>query len=73
MSKLGGDGAMLMDSGTYQSYLTRQPAFLEACIAHAEENGYALGLKVVRGGYIVKETKMVKQPGREGVSPVWPS
>ena len=60
-------------SGTYQSYLTRQPSFLRACLAHAEENGYALGLKVVRGGYIVQERRKARIPGREGEDPVWPT
>ncbi|RSH88590.1 hypothetical protein EHS25_002817, partial [Saitozyma podzolica] len=37
--------------GTYQSYLTRQPQHLLAAIRHAESDGYALGVKLVRGAY----------------------
>lgn len=74
-SELGEFGyrSSLTRSGTYQSYLTRQPSFLRACLAHAEENGYALGLKVVRGGYIVQERRKARLPGREGEDPVWPT
>ncbi|WWD18866.1 hypothetical protein CI109_103321 [Kwoniella shandongensis] len=59
--------------GTYQSYLMRQPAFLKAAIEHAEENGYALGLKVVRGGYITKEKAAGEAKGLPGNGAVWAS
>ncbi|KAK8845355.1 hypothetical protein IAR55_006068 [Kwoniella newhampshirensis] len=57
--------------GTYQSYLMRQPKFLQAAIQHAEANGYALGLKVVRGGYIVKERAVAEKAGKPGNGAVW--
>ncbi|WWC90870.1 uncharacterized protein L201_005807 [Kwoniella dendrophila CBS 6074] len=58
--------------GTYQSYLTRQPTHLVAALKHAEENGYALGIKLVRGAYFDKERKKWKKEGREGADPIWP-
>lgn len=60
-----------MYSGTYQSYLARQPAYLAASLKHAKEHGYALGLKVVRGGYIVQEARAWKAAGKPGPGPVW--
>ncbi|WWD02472.1 hypothetical protein V865_000512 [Kwoniella europaea PYCC6329] len=58
--------------GTYQSYLTRQPTHLIAALKHAEENGHALGIKLVRGAYFDKERKKWKVEGREGADPIWP-
>ncbi|WWC71689.1 uncharacterized protein I206_105647 [Kwoniella pini CBS 10737] len=58
--------------GTYQSYLTRQPTHLIAALKHAEDNGYALGIKLVRGAYFDKERKKWKNEGREGADPIWP-
>ena len=64
-------GCMLRTfSGSYQCYLARQPDFLQAAIKHAADNGYALGLKLVRGGYIVKEE--ANWVNKEGPAPVWP-
>ncbi|OCF78012.1 hypothetical protein I204_02018 [Kwoniella mangroviensis CBS 8886] len=57
--------------GTYQSYLQRQPAFLTAWIEHAQVNRYSLGLKVVRGGYIVKEKAVGEKEGKPGNGAVW--
>jgi len=62
----------LTSSGTYQSYLTRQPTHLVSALKHAEENGYALGIKLVRGAYFDKERKKWKNEGREGADPIWP-
>jgi proline dehydrogenase len=62
----------LIHSGTYQSYLTRQPALLLTAIRHAEKNGYALGVKLVRGAYFVQERQKWKEEGREGPDPIWP-
>ena len=60
-------------SGTYQSYLTRQPALLEEALRHAEKEGYALGIKLVRGAYFVQEREKWKKEGREGADPIWPT
>ncbi len=59
-------------SGTYQSYLTRQPQYLMSAIRHAEQNGYALGIKLVRGAYLVQERKKWTDEKREGADPIWP-
>jgi proline dehydrogenase len=58
-------------SGTYQAYLQRQPGFLQAAFDHADTNGYALGLKVVRGGYIVKEKLEGEKKGLPDNGAVW--
>ncbi|KAK8854911.1 hypothetical protein IAR55_003650 [Kwoniella newhampshirensis] len=58
--------------GTYQSYLVRQPGHLVAALQHAEKNGYALGIKLVRGAYFVQERKKWKEEGRPGADPIWP-
>ncbi|ORY35407.1 FAD-linked oxidoreductase-like protein [Naematelia encephala] len=58
--------------GTYQSYLNRQPALLEAALQHAESNGYALGIKLVRGAYFVQERKKWADEHRPGPDPIWP-
>ncbi|WVW83739.1 hypothetical protein I302_105760 [Kwoniella bestiolae CBS 10118] len=57
--------------GTYQSYLQRQPAFLRAWLDHAQLNDYCLGLKLVRGGYIVKEKAHGEKQGKPGNGAVW--
>ena len=59
-------------SGTYQSYLTRQPQHLLSAIQHAEKNGYALGIKLVRGAYFQQEREQWKREGRTGPDPIWP-
>jgi proline dehydrogenase len=59
------------NSGTFQSYLTRQPEYLEAAIRHAEENGYSLGVKLVRGAYFMQERKKWKDEDRPGLDPIW--
>ncbi|WRT63505.1 uncharacterized protein IL334_000410 [Kwoniella shivajii] len=56
---------------SYQCYLIRQPEFLAASIQHAEDNGYSIGLKVVRGGYIVKEQAEWKASGKTSKGPIW--
>jgi proline dehydrogenase len=62
----------LINSGTYQSYLTRQPQHLLAAIKHAEEKDYVLGIKLVRGAYFVQERQRWKDQGRPGSDPIWP-
>ena len=60
-------------SGTYQAYLRRLPAHLDHAIRHAEDNGYVLGVKLVRGAYHLQETKKWKDEGRGkfGKDPIW--
>lgn len=59
-------------SGTYQCYLVRQPEYLTASLQHAKENGYALGIKLVRGAYFMQERQKWKDEGRPGADPIWP-
>ncbi|KAL1408792.1 proline dehydrogenase [Vanrija albida] len=58
--------------GTYQSYLRRAPALLSSQLADAEQNGYALGIKLVRGAYYLAERKKWKDEHRSGPDPIWP-
>ncbi|KAL5534774.1 hypothetical protein ACEPAG_1238 [Sanghuangporus baumii] len=41
---------------TFQTYLRRAPEHLEQTLRHAEEGGYSLGVKLVRGAYHESET-----------------
>lgn len=59
--------------GTYQSYLRRAPYLLDQALQDAEENGYALGFKIVRGAYVVSERKKWLKDGRPGSDPIWPN
>ncbi|BEI81915.1 hypothetical protein CcaverHIS002_0210750 [Cutaneotrichosporon cavernicola] len=59
--------------GTYQSYLARAPYLLDAMIADAEANGYALGVKLVRGAYNVADSTRWIKEGRSGTNPIWPN
>jgi proline dehydrogenase len=62
---------LLTTSGTYQSYLNRQPGFLADALEHATKNGYQLGVKLVRGAYFVQERKKWIDEGRPGPDPIW--
>jgi len=55
---------------TYQMYRHDRLAFLESNIEHANENGYKLGAKIVRGAYMEKERARAKEMGYE--SPIQP-
>ncbi|KAL7423446.1 proline dehydrogenase [Cryptotrichosporon argae] len=59
--------------GTYQAYLTRQPQLLDYALKHAEKNSYALGVKLVRGAYVVSERERWAREGRAGADPIWPN
>lgn len=65
------DRKLTVGSGTFQSYLNRQPEYLQAALTHAEENGYILGVKLVRGAYFVQERRKWKDEGRPGPDPIW--
>ena len=41
-------------------------------IQHAEQHGYALGIKQVRGAYFMQEREVWKKEGRVGPDPIWP-
>ena len=48
---------------TVQLYRTDRLAFLKDCAKHAEKNNYALGVKLVRGAYMEKESKRAVNNG----------
>jgi proline dehydrogenase len=48
---------------TVQLYRTDRLAFLKDSAEHAEKNNYALGVKLVRGAYMEKETKRALKIG----------
>ncbi|CAE6499008.1 unnamed protein product [Rhizoctonia solani] len=55
---------------TYQAYLKRTPTHLARSIQDAQDFGYLLGVKLVRGAYYDKET--VEHPESESPNyPVW--
>ncbi|PLB42665.1 FAD-linked oxidoreductase [Aspergillus candidus] len=56
---------------SFQAYLRRYPQLLEQQIARAEEKGYKLLFKQVRGAYMVTEAARWEREDREGDGPVW--
>lgn len=56
---------------SFQAYLRRYPQLLDQQIRRADEKGYKLLFKQVRGAYIVTEAERWKKEGREGPGPVW--
>ncbi|KAL2812930.1 FAD-linked oxidoreductase [Aspergillus cavernicola] len=56
---------------SFQAYLRRYPQLLDQQIARADEKGYKLLFKQVRGAYMVTEASRWKKEGREGPGPVW--
>jgi proline dehydrogenase len=55
---------------TYQLYRHDRFVYLEQCIAHAKQNNYHIGAKLVRGAYMEKERKRAKEMGYP--SPIQP-
>lgn len=62
-----------LNSGTYQAYLRRNPAHLQASLDNAQKEGYILGVKLVRGAYHEQERKKWRDEGRGrfGKDPIW--
>jgi proline dehydrogenase len=56
---------------SFQAYLRRYPQLLDQQIQRADEKGYKLLFKQVRGAYMVTEASRWKEEGREGPGPVW--
>ncbi|KAH7141761.1 FAD-linked oxidoreductase-like protein [Dactylonectria macrodidyma] len=56
---------------SFQAYLRRYPQLLDQQIRRAEEKGYKLLFKQVRGAYMVTEAQRWKEEGHEGEGPVW--
>ncbi|CAG9989110.1 unnamed protein product [Clonostachys byssicola] len=69
-NKLGGPATCI---ASFQAYLRRHPQLLEQQIKRAEEKGYKLLYKQVRGAYIVSEAAWWKQKSGEEGSVVWPT
>ena len=58
---------------SFQAYLRRYPQLLDQQIERANEKGYKLLFKQVRGAYMVTEAARWKKEGRDGPGPVWPT
>ncbi|OQE40323.1 hypothetical protein PENCOP_c006G03381 [Penicillium coprophilum] len=56
---------------SFQAYLRRYPQMLNQQIQRADEKGYKLLFKQVRGAYMITEAAKWKEEGREGPGPVW--
>jgi proline dehydrogenase len=56
---------------SFQAYLRRHPQLIDHQIRRAEDKGYQLLFKQVRGAYMVTEAARCKEAGRDGQSPVW--
>ena len=58
---------------SFQAYLRRHPALIDQQIRRAEEKGYKLLFKQVRGAYMVTEASRHRSEGKQGDGPVWPT
>lgn len=56
---------------SFQAYLRRYPRFLDYQIHRAEEKGYKLLFKQVRGAYMITEAQKWEEGGRKEGGPVW--
>ncbi|EON70078.1 hypothetical protein W97_09344 [Coniosporium apollinis CBS 100218] len=56
---------------SFQAYLRRHPQLLDQQIRRADEKGYKLLFKQVRGAYMVTEAARWKKEGKKGEGPVW--
>jgi proline dehydrogenase len=56
---------------SFQAYLRRYPQLLDQQIKRADEKGYKLLFKQVRGAYMVTEAARWQREGRAGPGPVW--
>ncbi|KAL5394704.1 hypothetical protein PMIN06_002791 [Paraphaeosphaeria minitans] len=50
---------------TYQAYLKNQPKYLQQHLAEAEKDGFTLGLKLVRGAYILSDDRALIHDTKE--------
>lgn len=73
MQKYNTTGGPATCIASFQAYLRRYPQLLEQQIQRAEEKGYKLLFKQVRGAYIVTEAERWRAEGRAGPGPVWAS
>ncbi|KAJ4300065.1 proline dehydrogenase [Kalmusia sp. IMI 367209] len=58
---------------SFRAYLRRHPALIDQQIRRAEEKGYKLLFKQVRGAYMITEASRHHSEGRQGEGPVWPT
>ncbi|GLB19542.1 hypothetical protein AtubIFM61612_009449 [Aspergillus tubingensis] len=56
---------------SFQAYLRRYPVLLDQQIKRADEKGYKLLFKQVRGAYMVSEAARWEKEQRAGPGPVW--
>ncbi|KAL1608131.1 hypothetical protein SLS60_003070 [Paraconiothyrium brasiliense] len=50
---------------TYQAYLKNQPKYLQHHLAEAEKDGFTLGLKLVRGAYMLSDDRSLIHDTKE--------
>ncbi|XP_061613067.1 hydroxyproline dehydrogenase isoform X2 [Phyllopteryx taeniolatus] len=62
MKKFNKDGAWIWN--TYQCYLKETSTLLHEAISLSQEEGFCLGVKLVRGAYMDKERKLAVNEGR---------
>ena len=67
------DGGPATCIASFQAYLRRFPQLLDQQIQRANEKGYKLLYKQVRGAYITSEGERWNKEGRQGEAPVWPT
>ncbi|KAJ0283463.1 hypothetical protein Brms1b_005191 [Colletotrichum noveboracense] len=65
------DGGPATCIASFQAYLRRYPQLLDQQIQRAEEKGYKLLFKQVRGAYMVTEAERWEKEGHKGPGPVW--
>ncbi|KAI8720292.1 Proline dehydrogenase [Fusarium sp. LHS14.1] len=58
---------------SFQAYLRRYPQLLDQQIRRAEERGYKLLFKQIRGAYMVSEAERWRIRGKDGEGSVWPT
>ncbi|KAL4794102.1 FAD-linked oxidoreductase [Aspergillus venezuelensis] len=65
------DGGSATCIASFQAYLRRYPQLLEQQLKRADDKGYTLLFKQVRGAYMVTEAARWEREGLEGPGPVW--
>lgn len=63
MKKFNTDGVWIWN--TYQCYLKESRSLLQEALRLSKEEGFCLGVKLVRGAYMDKERKMAEKEGRQ--------
>ncbi|XP_074520006.1 hydroxyproline dehydrogenase [Halichoeres trimaculatus] len=63
MKKFNKDGVWIWN--TYQCYLKESQSLLQEALRLSKEEGFCLGVKLVRGAYMDKERKLAEKEGRQ--------